>query len=62
MDVVSYASGSEQPRIVVSQNSADVSVEMRFDFRIDEGLSVFGGEDDVYQKAGEVCAILFNLS
>ena len=62
MDMIRGASGGKQPRVVVSQDSAHVSEQSRFDFRRDESLPMFGGEDEMNQKAGEGLRHLINLS
>ncbi len=62
MDMIRGASGGKQTRILVSQDSAHVREQRRFDFRSDESLPMFGGEDDMNQKAGEGLRHLINLS
>ena len=62
MNMIRRAPGGDQRRLLVSQDSAHVSEQSRFDFRRDESSPMFGGEDEMNQKAGEGLRHLINLS
>ncbi len=51
MNVIGHPSGGDEFRFLVSKYAADVFVKFISEARLNQGLTVFGAEDDVVVEA-----------